>query len=73
MTGTLSFDHIAFKRLDPFFISFNDLIVTVILSPGLNLGNSFLPVNCSCTNAIAFITLIFKEGKGKGKSLKFEV
>jgi hypothetical protein len=42
MTGSLFFDYIAFERLDPFFISFDDLVVNGNIVAGFESGKIFL-------------------------------
>ena len=42
MPSALTFDHIAFKRLDPFFITLNDLIINGNVIASFKLGEFLL-------------------------------
>ena len=42
MPGALAFDHISFERLDPFFITLNDLIINGNVVASFKLGEFLL-------------------------------
>ena len=66
---SLLFDHIAFERLDPFFVTLNDLVVNSNIVTGFEFREFFLACHLLVYKGNSCVhNSKFKDGKGKRKN-----
>ena len=69
---SLAFDHIAFERLDPFFITLNDPVVHSDIITCFKCREFFLRGQLFVYLFSRFHVLVFKEGKGRVYDMIFQ-
>ena len=73
MASALAFDHISFKRLDPFFITLNNFIIDCNIVACLEFWEFFLAGQLLMYVCDGVHFCNFKEGKGRVGVGKFQI